>query len=108
MRVTSLLLGAVVLGVNRASGSIRGRWPWPSRRRCTTRRRSLIDHEFGHGLGHAHEDCARPGALAPVMMQAKGTGGCEANGWPYPEVSPPVIGLRVRTRRPHPAGTDQV
>ena len=54
----------------------------------TTYRRYLVNHEFGHGLGHGHVDCPAPGAAAPVMMQQTiTTGACDANGWPYPDVS---------------------
>ncbi len=52
----------------------------------TTYRRYLVNHEFGHGLGHGHVDCPAPGAAAPVMMQQTiTTGACDANGWPYPD-----------------------
>ncbi len=54
----------------------------------TTYRRYLVNHEFGHGLGHGHVDCPAPGAPAPVMMQQTiSTGPCHANGWPYPDAS---------------------
>ena len=76
-------------------------------------RQYVLNHEIGHGIGHAaHEPCPRDGALAPIMMQqtlslsnrdlveldagAEYTGGdggrenrgdavCRANAWPHPE-----------------------
>lgn len=44
----------------------------------------LINHEFGHAIGHGHSRCSGiDGALAPVMLQqTKGTGNCIPCVWP--------------------------
>lgn len=50
-----------------------------------TYRTYLVNHEFGHGLGHGHVGCPAAGELAPVMMQqSKSVAPCLANGWPFP------------------------
>jgi hypothetical protein len=45
-------------------------------------RHMVVNHETGHWLGRGHASCPRPGALAPVMQQSKGTQGCRLNPWP--------------------------
>lgn len=46
----------------------------------------LVNHEFGHALGKQHQNCPRPGAISPLMVQqSKSTYGCRANSWPYPK-----------------------
>jgi hypothetical protein len=59
----------------------------------TTYRLYMVNHEFGHAIGHNHSFTCLPNGMAPVMMQqtitlredqGKGKKICQPNAWPYP------------------------
>ena len=46
-------------------------------------REFLVNHAFGHLLGHKHAECGGKSKKAPVMLQqGAGLFGCTANPWP--------------------------
>lgn len=43
----------------------------------------LVNHEFGHAIGHGHRDCTGAGSPAPVMLQQSiSSRGCASQPWP--------------------------
>jgi hypothetical protein len=72
--------GSVNLNVVRWQQGAEG-WALP----MSEYRSYMVNHEFGHALGHGHTGCPGAGEVAPVMMQqTKGLDGCTPNAWPYP------------------------